>query len=265
VPQRHHGPGLRRGHSAPNAASRVDYETAAALNCGKTGAEAPARNLTTLLQLTPEELVRYGVNVQGVDATIVNFAKTLITFKKSVERNLTGSVVVQAAPGDDPHDADPAGGGTRQHKLTWTALATVWKQFTTDMLAAKMDFLATIAGDTTKSVTSSSGWPDGLSQNGDLSMMFVLDTTGHVKPGIFGSYGPGVVNRAISFNAATGAPDPTTPADPAATAALSACVSAIVRKDSNLPAGIALGNVRGLTRPRIDGPTPDQHRGITGG
>ena len=228
---------------------RVDYQTGSTLNAGKASTEILAQNLGNLLQPTTAELDRYGVNIAGTDAVCINFAKTLITFKKAVERNLTRSVAVQCVQGNDPHGADPANGGRPEDVRTWTALSTTWRQFTIDMMAANQHFVATVAGDTTKSVTASSGWPDGLSQNGDLSMIFVLDTTARIKPGIFGSFGPGVANRAISFNAATGAPDAAAGGPAAATAVLSACVAAVARKTANEPQGVTLSNFAGITRP----------------
>jgi hypothetical protein len=228
---------------------RVDYMTGKTLDSGKASTEILAQNLGNILQPTTEELTRYGVNVAGTDAVVVNFAKTLITFKKAVERNLTRSVAVQAAQGNDPHGADPANGGRPEDRATWTALSKTWREFTIDMLAANQHFVATVAGDTTKSVTASSGWPDGLSQNGDLSMMFVLDTTARISDGFFGAAGPGVANRAISFNAATGAPDAAAGGPAAAAAVLSACVQAVSRKTANEPAGVVLSNTLGITRP----------------
>jgi hypothetical protein len=235
------------------AKSRVDYQTTATLNSGKTGTEVLAQNLGDLLKPTLDELTLYGVNTQGVDNSLVNLAKSLITFRKAVGRNLTGSLLVQAAPGNDPHGADPAGGGTPESKVTWNTLSKIWKQFTTDMLADGLDFLATIAGDTTKSVTTSDGWGDGLSGGGtNHSMMFVMDTTGRVSDGIFGDFGPGVTNRAMSFNPTTGAPDVNVQGMNAANVVMSGLISSICRKNSAMPAIAGLNVQEGFLRPRIE-------------
>jgi hypothetical protein len=221
--------------------------TTAAYATGKTAARLLGTNLSSALAVTPDDLVRYGVDA-GTRAPIQDLARTLIITVKAFKLGLTSSVVVPAMK-DDPHGAF---NDMNALTATVTALGKVLDAFRADLAAAPDDQCAgqsladslvlSIHGDTPKDPLERNAWPDGTQQNANWT--YVLGG-GLLKTGWFGGIDRNGGVR--GFDPATGN-DAAYDGGAAARAATAAIAYAIARGDLRRVGDFASGvNLTGIT------------------
>jgi hypothetical protein len=175
-----------RAMAALNASARTGAGTRAQ-NVGKSAASLMGTNLAAQLQVSNEDLARYGVSMAS-PTTLLNFAKTLAITAKAFSLGLSNSVIMPAFR-DDPH-----GAFTDMNNLTMTAqtIGQSLQAFYDDLArlddpscSGKLDsnLVLSIHGDTPKDPRDRNGWPDGTPQNSNW--VYVLGN-GHLKTGWFG-------------------------------------------------------------------------------
>jgi hypothetical protein len=147
-------------------------------------------NLAQRLQITPEDLTRYGVN-GNTRGNVAAIARTMIITVKAFRMGLTNSVLLRAM-NDDPHGAFNGGVGSRDVDIVPGQLKSVFDAFMGDLTsnvddatqrALADDTVVSIHGDTPKSPTNPGGWPDGTPQG--CNWMYVWGG-GHLFSGWFG-------------------------------------------------------------------------------
>jgi hypothetical protein len=143
-------------------------------------------NLAAQLQITPDDLSRYGVN-GGTRNNVADIAKTLIVTVKAFKMGLTNSVVLPAML-DDPHGAFDGGDVNTvpgQLKAVFDGFMNDLRNTLDDAYQTPLadDVVITIHGDTYKDPTNKSGWGDNTPNNSN--MVFVY-SAGHLKSGWFG-------------------------------------------------------------------------------
>jgi hypothetical protein len=144
-------------------------------------------NLASKLQVTADDLTRYGVNA-GTRASLTAVARTLIITAKAFQLGLTNSVVFPAFR-DDPHNAFDGG----DVNTIPAAMKTVFDGFMTDLTnytdsatgqTLKDDTVISVHGDTMKNCRNKAGWGDGT--DGNTNTVFVYGA-GHLYSGWNGS------------------------------------------------------------------------------
>ncbi len=166
------------------AANRSTQKSAYAT--ASSAAQFLGTNLAAKLQITPEDLTRYGIN-GGTPANVASIGRTMIVAVKAFKMGLTNSVVMRAF-NDDPHGAfDNGAVNTRpaMHKVIFDAFMADLTSTVDDNTLKSLadDTVITINGDTTKSPTARGGWPDGTPQNSNVVYIY---SAGHLKSGWFG-------------------------------------------------------------------------------
>jgi hypothetical protein len=221
--------------------------TTAAYATGKSAAKLLGTNLASALQVTPDDLGRYGVTAT-TRTQIQDIAKALIIAVRAFKLGLTSSVVLPAMK-DDPHGAF---NDMNNLLATVTALGGVLDAFYADMAATPDDqcggqsladsLVVSIHGDTPKDPLDRNGWPDGTQQNANWT--YVLGN-GMLKSGWHGG---------IDRNGNVKGFDPATGADIAynggncAKAATAAIAYAIAKGDSRRVGDFVTGvNLAGVT------------------
>lgn len=222
--------------AANRSTTKASYTTA------QGAAQFLGTNLAAKLQITPEDLTRYGVTA-GTRGNVTAIARTLIVTVKAFKMGLTNSVVLPAMR-DDPHGAFDGG----DVNTVPAALKRVFDGFmadltsTTDDTTLKSladDTVITIHGDTTKNPLQRGGWPDG--SPGNTNTVYVY-SAGHLKSGHFGQVKAN--GTAEGFNASGAA----APYNGASTArmALASIAYAIAKRDeraiSTFANGITISN-----------------------
>jgi hypothetical protein len=160
--------------------------TKSAYTTGQGAAQFLGTNLSAKLQITPDDLTRYGITA-GTRQNVVNIARAFIVTVKAFKMGLTNSVVLPAMR-DDPHGAFDGG----DVNTIPTALMKVFEGFMGDLTATTDDntlkaladdTVISIHGDTTKNPLQRGGWPDG--SPGNTNTVYVY-SAGHLKSGWFG-------------------------------------------------------------------------------
>jgi hypothetical protein len=230
--------GLREGAKLPTWKRHLDVT--------KTAANVVGRNLGNQLTPTNADLTMYGVPTllasqasAPAKTKLENLARTLITTAKAFKLNLTMNVQVALAPGasdgtfSDPHAAFDDMNALR---ATITALGTMLNAFYDD-LASSPDpacseasladtVILTAHGDTPKTPTQASAWPD--STPGNANWVYVM-SNGYLKSGWFGDI---KANDATSgWDLASGNDVPGKPSAETATAAGAAIAYAVAKGD----------------------------------
>lgn len=159
--------------------------TKSAYMTASSAAQFLGTNLAAKLQITPEDLTRYGLN--GAPANVSAVGRAFIVAVKAFKMGLTNSICLNAF-GDDPHGAFDGGAvNTRppMHKVMFDAFMTDLTNTTDDNTLKSLadDTIITIHGDTTKSPLQRGGWPDGTPMNSNVVYIY---SAGHLKSGWWG-------------------------------------------------------------------------------
>lgn len=143
-------------------------------------------NLAAKLQITQEDLTRYGID-GTTRANVRDIGRALIVSVKAFKMGLTNSVTLPAMR-DDPHGAFADGSAMSVPPM----LKKVFDGFMNDLKntvddnTGKVladDTVMTITGDTTKSPLARGGWPDGTPNNSNVMWVY---SAGHLMSGWFG-------------------------------------------------------------------------------
>lgn len=143
-------------------------------------------NLAAKLQITPEDLARYGVSGDMPD-NVRDIARAFIVAVKAFRMGLTNSIVMPAML-DDPHTAFSA----RLVDSVPAQLRAVFDAFMADLTAATDDVtlrsladdtVITISGDTPKTPFARANWPDNTP--GASNLIYVYGA-GDLRTGWFG-------------------------------------------------------------------------------
>jgi hypothetical protein len=166
--------------AANRSTTKTSYQTAS------SAAQFLGTNLAAKLAITPEDLVRYGIN-GGTPGNVAAIGRTFIVAVKAFKMGLTNSIVMRAY-NDDPHGAFDSGAALTRppmHKAIFDAFMADLTNTTDDntLKALADDIVITIAGDTTKTPMSRPGWGDGTPQNSNVVYIY---SSGHLKSGWFG-------------------------------------------------------------------------------
>ena len=158
------------------------------LKVGKQAAGFLGQNLASQLQITDDDLGRYGIG-GGTPNTVRDIARALIVAVKAFKLNLTQSIIMPCF-NDDPHGAF---GNMTALNNTVSSLGKVLDAFMGD-LADTPDpscsarsladgVVLTVHGDTPKDPRDRSGWPDGTP--GNSNWIYAMGN-GYLKTGWFG-------------------------------------------------------------------------------
>ena len=205
-------------------------------------------NLAAKLQITQEDLTRY-----GIDGTTRNnvrdIGRALIVAVKAFKMGLTNSVSLPAMR-DDPHGAFADGSAMSVPPM----LKKVFDGFMNDLKntiddntgqVLADDTVMTICGDTTKTPLNRGGWPDGTPNNSNVMWVY---SAGHLKSGWFG--GTTRNNQARGFDAAGN--DAAYNGANTARYALASVAFAVAKRDeraiANFANGLTIGGVFGNLR-----------------
>jgi predicted RNA-binding Zn ribbon-like protein len=217
--------------AANRSTTKTSYQTAS------SAAQFLGTNLAAKLQITPDDLVRYGVT-GGTPANVAAIARTMIVAVKAFKMGLTNSVVMRAF-NDDPHGAFDGGAVMTRAPMHAKVYQAFMDDLTTNVDDNTLQSLAdstviTMAGDTTKAPCNKNGWGDGTPNNSNVVYVY---SAGHLKSGWFG--GTTRNNVAMGFDA-TGA---TAAYNGAATArfATASIAYAIAKRDERLISTFANG------------------------
>jgi hypothetical protein len=193
-------------------------------------------NLSNQLQVTAEDLTRYGI-ASNVRNSVAQMGRAMIIGAKAFKRNLTNSIMI-AGTNDDPHNGFDSGDVNiipAQMKVMFDAfMADLTRYVDDDGQSLADDIVITFAGDTNKDPLKRSGWPDGSERNHNTLYVY---SSGHLKSGWFGS-----VDRtgAVLGVGADGKPAPYVGAETAKLAAASV-LYAVAKRDERAIAGFANG------------------------
>ncbi len=217
------------------AANRSTTKTAYTTASGAAG--FLGTNLAAQLQITPDDLTRYGVN-GNTRSTVTAIANALIVSVKAFKMGLTNSVVLPAMD-DDPHGAFDGGDVNvvpPQMKLVFDAFMADLTATTDNNTGAVLadDTIITIHGDTTKDPTVAAGWPDGTP--GNTNVVYVYGA-GNLMTGWYGgvdrnanAMGFGTDGKPAAYNGGT-----------TATLAMASIAYAIAKRDDRAISAFANG------------------------
>ncbi|MGN6110063.1 MAG: hypothetical protein ACTHU0_33465 [Kofleriaceae bacterium] len=144
-------------------------------------------NLSSKLQITPEDLTRYGIN-GNTRGNVAAIGRALIVTVKAFKMGLTNSVLLPAM-NDDPHGAFDGGDVNTvpaQLKAVFDAFMTDLTNTVDDNTLKSLadDTVITITGDTPKNCLARGGWPDG--SPGNTNHIYVY-SAGDLYTGWYGS------------------------------------------------------------------------------
>jgi len=143
-------------------------------------------NLSAKLQITAEDLTRYGID-GTTRANVRDIGRAFIVAIKAFKMGLTNCIAIPAMR-DDPHGAFADGSAMTVPPM----LKKVFDGFYNDLKATiddntgqvlADDTVITICGDTTKDPRNRGGWPDGTPMNSNVIWVY---SAGHLKAGWFG-------------------------------------------------------------------------------
>lgn len=217
--------------AANRSTTKTAYQTAS------SAAQFLGTNLAAKLQITAEDLARYGIT-GGTPNNVASIGRTFIVAVKAFKMGLTNAVVLRAF-NDDPHGAfDNGAVNTRpaMHKAIFDAFMNDLTNTTDDntLKALADDTVITIAGDTTKNPLQRGGWPDGTPQNSNVVYVY---SAGHLKSGWFGG-----TLRNGTVQGVTPAGDTTTYNGPTMARYATASIAyAIAKRDERLISTFATG------------------------
>jgi len=217
--------------AANRSTTKTSYQTAS------SAAQFLGTNLAAKLQITPEDLARYGITA-GTPNNVASIGRTFIVAVKAFKMGLTNAVVLRAF-NDDPHGAfDNGAVNTRpaMHKAIFDGFMNDLTTNTDDntLKALADDTVITVAGDTTKNPRQRGGWPDGTPQNSNVVYVY---SAGHLKSGWFGG-----TDRNGVVTGVTPAGDPTTYNGPTMARYATASIAyAIAKRDERLISTFANG------------------------
>jgi hypothetical protein len=163
-----------------NSTTKTSYQTAS------SAAQFLGTNLAAKLQITNEDLARYGID-GTTRANVRDIGRALIVAVKAFRMGLTNSVSLPAMR-DDPHGAFADGSAMSVPPM----LRKVFDGFMNDLKntvddnTGKVladDTVMTITGDTTKNPLQRGGWPDGTPNNSNVVWVY---SAGHLMSGWFG-------------------------------------------------------------------------------
>jgi hypothetical protein len=166
--------------------NRVNSTTKSAYQTASSAAQFLGTNLAAKLQITNEDLARYGID-GTTRANVRDIGRALIVAVKAFRMGLTNSVSLPAMR-DDPHGAFADGSAMSVPPM----LRKVFDGFMTDLKntvdenTGKVladDTILTITGDTTKNPLQRGGWPDGTPNNSNVVWVY---SAGHLMSGWFG-------------------------------------------------------------------------------
>ncbi len=171
---------IQLNRAADRSTTRASYSTA------QGAARFLGTNLATRLQVTPDDLTRYGIT-GATRANVEELGRALIVAVKAFKLGLTSSIVLPAMR-DDPHTAFDAGDVETvpaQLKGVFDGLMADLVANTDDATLRSLadDTVITIHGDTTKNPMIRTGWPDG--SPGNTNVVYVWGA-GHLRTGWFG-------------------------------------------------------------------------------
>jgi hypothetical protein len=166
--------------AANRSTTKTAYQTAS------SAAQFLGTNLAAKLQISPDDLARYGVT-GGTPANVAAVARTMIVAVKAFKMGLTNSVVMRAY-NDDPHGAFDGGAVMTRapmHKRVYDAFMDDLTLNTDDNTLQSLadSTVITIHGDTTKTPLNKNGWGDGTPNNSNVVYVY---SAGHLKSGWFG-------------------------------------------------------------------------------
>ena len=143
-------------------------------------------NLSSKLQVNPEDLTRYGLG-GGTRANVMAIGRAFIIAVKAFKMGLTNALVIPAMR-DDPHGAFDSGDVNTvplQLKGIFDGLMTDLTNTTDDNTLKSLanDTVITIHGDTMKNPMNRAGWGDGTPMNTNVVYVW---SAGHLKSGWFG-------------------------------------------------------------------------------
>jgi hypothetical protein len=203
---------------------RPGYTTAAG------AAKFLGTNLRSQLEVTPDDLTRYGIN-GNTRASVAQLGRAMIISVKAMKMDLTNLVQVRGF-NDDPHGAF---GGT-DYMTVPPQLKAIWDGFMGDLQKTIDDNTGTPLadniviinkGDTYKTAVDRNGWNDNT-QNGSNAIW--VYGAGHLYSGFFGDVsaagvatGVGPDGKPAAYNAATTAKQ-----------ALAAILYAVAKRDDRL-------------------------------
>lgn len=166
--------------------NRVNSTTKSAYQTASSAAQFLGTNLAAKLQITNEDLARYGID-GTTRANVRDIGRALIVAVKAFRMGLTNSVSLPAMR-DDPHGAFADGSAMSVPPM----LRKVFDGFMNDLKntvddnTGKVladDTVMTITGDTTKNPLQRGGWPDGTPNNSNVVWVY---SAGHLMSGWFG-------------------------------------------------------------------------------
>ena len=143
-------------------------------------------NLAAKLQITAEDLTRYGID-GTTRANVRDIGRAFIVAIKAFKMGLTNCIALPAMR-DDPHGAFADGSSMTVPPM----LKKVFDGFYNDLKATvddntgqvlADDTVITVCGDTTKTPLNRAGWGDGTPQNSNVIWVY---SSGHLKSGWFG-------------------------------------------------------------------------------
>ncbi len=167
--------------AANRSTTKIGYSTAS------NAAQFLGTNLAAKLQITSDDLTRYGIT-GATRSNVAAIGKAFIVTVKAFKMGLTNSVVLPAMD-DDPHGAFDGG----DINIVPNQLKAVFDGFMNDlqatvddntMVTLGDDTVITIHGDTYKSPQTRGGWPDGTPGNTNIIYVY---SAGNLKSGWYGS------------------------------------------------------------------------------
>jgi hypothetical protein len=217
--------------AADRSTQRASYQTAS------SAAQFLGTNLAAKLQITPEDLTRYGID-GTTRANVRDIGRALIVAVKAFKMGLTNAVALPAMR-DDPHGAFADGSAMSvppMLKKVFDGFMTDLKNTVDDATSTVLadDTVITICGDTTKTPLNRAGWGDGTPNNSNVIWVY---GAGHLKTGWFGGTTRG--GQAQGFDAAgnTAAYNGTT----TARYALASVAYAVAKRDDRAISSFANG------------------------
>jgi hypothetical protein len=228
--------------AANRSTTKTSYLTAS------SAAQFLGTNLAAKLQITQEDLTRYGID-GTTRANVRDIGRAFIVAVKAFKMGLTNSVSLPAMR-DDPHGAFADGSSQSVPPM----LKKVFDGFMNDLKntvddntgqVLADDTVITICGDTTKSPLNRGGWPDGTPNNSNVLWVY---GAGHLKSGWFGGTVRGGQAQGFDANGNTAAYNGGT----TARYALASVAFAVAKRDeraiSTFANGLTIGGVFGNLR-----------------